>query len=480
MVEKDYIGCGSIILYMKRNKTPTILNWADEILISFVNGDGYIEFDDEVDPEFIMYMDSVKSIPNMFLITLKNDTCPCCNCKLTRDGTVEFSLNNTLIVKKQKYKCNNKKCKHCQRSLWKKYIEPGCNYTMKTKEFTLELGLICNISYEKITEILKLTKNIRIRRDTLFKFFKENSEEFLSKKEKENEKERIKQEIVFSEVLSYDEQYVLVDGVWKYRLTGMDPVSKWVYKTKLVEKENFTHKTIKNFIKSIMEKTKITTIVTDGSNRYPSIAEELGLKHKLCNFHKMQNYIDKIKNKYNGLKRKYKNRKDKLKEKLKELDELEEKRKGKIGRIKKDDEKAEKLVKQKKELKHENSQIRKEIREIKEEIEVYNYLTKSLSQMLKSKAQQTGYNRYQRILEKPQKIPEHILKFIKNIDKDLDKLLLHTTDDDIPTTNNIIELLFLTTLNHHDKRKYRTNEGVETEMRLKTIRWNKRVVLGIT
>lgn len=138
-----------------------------------------------------------------------------------------------------------------------------------------------------------------------------------------------------------------------------------------------------------------------------------------------------------------------------------------------------KLVNQKKELNHENSQIRREIREIKEEIEVYDYLTKNLSLMLKSKAQQTGHNRYQRILEKPEKIPEHILKFIKNIDKDLDKLLLHTTNDDIPTTNYIIELLFLTTLNHHDKRKYRTNEGVKTEMRLKTIIWNKRVVLGI-
>lgn len=84
---------------MKPNKTSTILNWADEILIPFVNEDGYIEFDDEVDPEFVMYMDSVKSISNMFLITLKNDVCPCCNCKLTLDGTVDFILNTLLLLK---------------------------------------------------------------------------------------------------------------------------------------------------------------------------------------------------------------------------------------------------------------------------------------------------------------------------------------------------------------------------------------------
>ena len=92
MIRKYYIGCGSILLYMKQNKSPTVLNWADEILISFVNDEGYIEFDDDVDPEFIMYMDSVKTIPNIFLISLKNDICPCCNCKLTHDGTVDFNL----------------------------------------------------------------------------------------------------------------------------------------------------------------------------------------------------------------------------------------------------------------------------------------------------------------------------------------------------------------------------------------------------
>ena len=63
--------------------------------------------------------------------------------------------------------------------------------------------------------------------------------------------------------------------------------------------------------------------------------------------------------------------------------------------------------------------------------------------MLKSKANQTGHNRYGRILDKSEKIPEQMLKFVKDIEKDLDKLLLHTTDPDIPTTNNIIELLFL-------------------------------------
>ena len=94
-------------------------------------------------------------------------------------------------------------------------------------------------------------------------------------------------------MLCYDEQYVLVDGKWKYRLTAMDPVSKWVYDTLLIEKEDFTQERIKKFIQSIMNITPITTLVTDRSNKYPKIAKDLGLKHELC-IHKMQNYIDKI------------------------------------------------------------------------------------------------------------------------------------------------------------------------------------------
>ncbi len=144
MVRKYYIGCGSLLLYMKQNKTPTLLNWGDKVLIDRVNDDGYIEVTDDIDPELLMSLNSSKTIPNLFLITLENDICPCCNSKLTRNGTVDFNLNNSLVVKKQKYKCSNKKCNHCQRSLWKAYIEPGCNYTMKIKEFALELKSICN------------------------------------------------------------------------------------------------------------------------------------------------------------------------------------------------------------------------------------------------------------------------------------------------------------------------------------------------
>ena len=48
----------------------------------------------------------------------------------------------------------------------------------------------------------------------------------------------------------------------------------------------------------------------------------------------------------------------------------------------------------------------------------------------------------------------------ENIQKEIDNLLLHTSSDDIPTTNNCIELFFGVTLNRRLKKKYKTLKGV--------------------
>ena len=99
--------------------------------------------------------------------------------------------------------------------------------------------------------------------------------------------------------------------------------------------------------------------------------------------------------------------------------------------------------------------------------------------MLKSKAKQTGLNRYDKIMDNINEVPKEARAFIKNISKKLDSLLMHTEDNDIPTTNNLIELYHLTTLNRRDKKKYKTIDGIMEDTLLMTIRWEQRVVLCI-
>ena len=58
-------------------------------------------------------------------------------------------------------------------------------------------------------------------------------------------------EIEFSEVLSFDEQYIPIIG-WNdlYRLTAMDPKTNYIYFENLVTDEEFTSENIKKTIKT--------------------------------------------------------------------------------------------------------------------------------------------------------------------------------------------------------------------------------------
>ncbi|KZX11752.1 hypothetical protein [Methanobrevibacter oralis] len=69
------------------------------------------------------------------------------------------------------------------------------------------MGLTCNISYEKIAEILYLTQGTIIRRDTLYKFFNEKVDDFIEKIENKVQEEFENSNIELSDTLSYDEQY---------------------------------------------------------------------------------------------------------------------------------------------------------------------------------------------------------------------------------------------------------------------------------
>ena len=51
--------------------------------------------------------------------------------------------------------------------------------------------------------------------------------------------------------------------------------------------------------------------------------------------------------------------------------------------------------------------------------------------MLKSRTKKTGLKRYDKIIKESDDTPKKIRGFIRNIQKELDSLLLHTTDTNI-------------------------------------------------
>ena len=460
-------------------KNSTDLNWLDKLLSFCINKKGFIEFSDDVDPLFIIYAMGNKTIENDFLIVSEMEKCPKCGSKLYRDGKEKFEINNTVSVYKQKYQCSNGECNHNLRPLWEGYFKPGSNYTERIKGLILELGLICNVSYQQAAEIIYMFTGCEIRRDTTYKFCDEEINEFLIHKEKEVQQAVNEANIEFSDCLSYDEQYVFtVDEGWVYRLSALDPVSYYPYANIILKKDEFNSDNIKKFLQPIVKEYEIKTIVTDGAIAYPAIIEELKCNHKKCNFHKMQNFMNKIKGTLRGLNNKIKSNKDKIEKNETRIDEIKNLRQGEVGRVNLNDEEANKLVDEKKSLERENRKLHQENRDYKTEIKVYEKCTHNLSLMLKSRTKKTGLKRYNKIIDEIEDVPEKVRGFIRNIQKEIDKLLLHTSSDDIPTTNNCIELYFGVTLNRQLKKKYKTLRGILNEIRLKTIRWIKRVVLS--
>ena len=462
---------------MKKKENSTYLFSVDQVLKLFLDKNGHILVDENCDPNLIEYFNKNKTIPNMFKLVKSDKSCPNCGSKLHVHDTVEFELDKSILMLKTVYRCSNEKCNCTIRSKWENHMECNSNYTNDLLDKSLQLGLICNVSYEKQSEIIKLFTGVSIPRNKLYDHAKKNHAEFV---EKENEivDNAIKsQKIEFSNVLDYDEQYVLTNDGWMYKLMALDPVSKYIYDFKIVNPVEFDLECVVNFLKPIVEENNIKILSADGAKVNKKAADELNLELDLCGFHKMSNLMDIIRSPIRGITRKTKSLGRKIEDNLIKISEIKELRRG-MGKPKKDDIKGKKLVDDRKKYERENSQHRAEIRTYNEELKSLIDAKTAVSLCIGSKTYSGGINRYNRMIKNIDKFHQKTHSFIINLEKSLDSLLMHTKYKDAPTTNNGIELCHKHTLNGYDKRKYKTVEGIEREMNLKRIRWNKRCVLG--
>ena len=78
-------------------------------------------------------------------------------------------------------------------------------------------------------------------------------------------------------------------------------------------------------------------------------------------------------------------------------------------------------------------------------------------------------NKYNRLKKNIKRYHEKTHPFIKNLEKSLPYLLMHTKYDNAPTTNNCIELCHKHTLNGYNKRQFKTEKGIDIEMSSKRI-----------
>ncbi len=102
---------------------------------------------------------------------------------------------------------------------------------------------------------------------------------------------------------------------------------------------------------------------------------------------------------------------------------------------------------------------------------------KKISLIFKSKTEKTARKRFQKLYDKLDNLPKEIKSFIKNLSKYLDKAIQHTINRKIPSTNNLIEGFYKTTLPGKIKRIFKTYRGLLIRITLNNIRWIKRCVI---
>lgn len=102
---------------------------------------------------------------------------------------------------------------------------------------------------------------------------------------------------------------------------------------------------------------------------------------------------------------------------------------------------------------------------------------KKISLIFKSKTEKTARKRFQKLYDKLEDLPKEIKSFIKNLSKYLDKAIQHTINRKIPSTNNLIEGFYKTTLPGKIKKIFKTYSGLIIRITLNNIRWIKRCAI---
>ena len=144
----------------------------------------------------------------------------------TKNGLVDFKLNNKYWVKKQTQKYLSKnRVKYC-RILWNEYIDKLCNYARKIKQKGLEFSQITYMSQEAKSEIIRLENDINISRQTIYRTKKSITPLYIIDKEKALMKEIKKLNVTPSDYYNYDEEFIKINKEIYVRLLLLMPIQE--------------------------------------------------------------------------------------------------------------------------------------------------------------------------------------------------------------------------------------------------------------
>ena len=344
---------------MKPKNTPTYINSVDELFKYYLLGDGdklYVSnlipaqvvecFAEICDNDIKIIIFDYKEFYGEEYVDLK------------RNGLVEFKLNKTIKIYKQKYYYWSKGKIKYKTTMWEKYIKKHCNYTRNIQNCAFTHSKVCYVSYENSAEIINEKNNTQISRQSMYLYEREACSVILPKREEELWNKIKKLGIEASGYYHYDEEYIKINKEVYVRLSIIDAHTSLIINDILVHEEKFDKDYIKSFLIESLSGLPLECIITDGHIAYPKIMDELGVKHQLCQFHIMQVLMKPLNKSINGLNSKIESTESAIIKKEDKIEKLKKEYPYKQGRTPKNDKKAIENVNKRKQLKREKSKTK--------------------------------------------------------------------------------------------------------------------------
>ena len=459
----------------QKTTSPVLINSEEIYKIFFCNGECIVDLDF---PMVLLYfLDSIARDDDKIILINVNQENNLFDEEFVCNGTKKICLDNLNHVHVQKYVKAVENYDVTATTNLDSFVDENCKFSNFLADLIVKLLSIEQISYQKVSEILELFLGVKIPRQRVYDLFNKTIDGYLSMSIQELQEKIVDGEIEFSGLVHYDEEFLWIKHQPYVRLTLLDAENKLIIEDTVISRELFSKNYIKLFLETSLGNLEVKTIITDGYRAYASIIDDLGFNHQRCTFHAMKNLMDKLIKKYNGFNRRIKKLSTEIKELEKEISEISEKYKGQKGRTRKDDTQRQKDNQEKRKLNKKLSEKKSKRKKLTNKLKQDDSLVKKISLIFKSKTEKTARKRFQELYDKLDDLPKEIKSFIKNLSKYLDKAIQHTINRKIPSTNNLIEGFYKTTLPRKIKKIFKTYRGLLIRITLNNIRWIKRCVI---
>ena len=125
----------------------------------------------------------------------------------------------------------------------------------------------------------------------------------------------------------------------------------------------------------------------------------------------------------------------------------------------------------------ENKKLERKNKELQKEYDEYEDYNERISKIFDRDTIKNAKLRYNILKNQMESLPDEIASFIRKLGKDLDSTLSHIENENIPKTNNWLELFFKIVFPKKYRNRFKTIKGVKQFLRARKIKWYENIVL---